>query len=215
MARGLATLAALLSVLACAPALAQVPPAPVAPAQLTPAQVTPAQVTPAQPKPAGPAEQISAFRLQHGEGRVMLDPVLTAIAHDQAAAMAAKDVLDHDVLGPFGSRTAKAKAGFAAENIAYGYDSFPKTLEQWINSSGHRKNLLMHDATKVGIASARSAASKRTYWAMVIAGGYERPAAKQAKAKPESAAKAVSADKPVRPKAKKECGMRVLGVCLY
>jgi hypothetical protein len=89
--------------------------------------------------------------------------------------MAAKDVLDHEVLGSFSSRIAPAKSGRAAENIAYGYDSFDKTLNQWIGSSGHRKNLLLHKASRVGVASAKSATSSRTYWAMVIAGGYEPP----------------------------------------
>ena len=65
-----------------------------------------------------------------------LDPTLNRIAHDQAAAMAAKDVLDHDVLGRFSSRVAPSGSGRAAENIAYGYDSFPKTLNQWIELSG-------------------------------------------------------------------------------
>src|SRR5205085_6928515 len=91
----------------------------------------------------------------------------------QAAAMAAQDKLDHDVLGNFNKRVSPAGAGRAAENIAYGYDSFPKTLDQWINSSGHRRNLLLHNASRVGIASVKSSATGRTYWAMVIAGDYE------------------------------------------
>src|SRR5579871_5323251 len=119
------------------------------------------------------ADQISAFRLKHGEARVARDATLDAIALDQARAMAAKDHLSHDVLGPFGRRVAPAGAGRAAENIAYGYESFDKTLGQWIDSSGHRKNLLLHNATRVGVASARDASGKRTYWAMVIAGDYE------------------------------------------
>src|SRR5436305_12079785 len=49
-------------------------------------------------------------------------------------------------------------------------DLFEKTLGQWIDSSGHRKNLLLHNASRVGIASAKNASGKRTYWAMVIAG---------------------------------------------
>ncbi len=53
---------------------------------------------------------------------------------DQARAMAAKDDLSHDVLGSFNRRVAPAGAGRAAENIAYGYDSFEKTLGQWIDS---------------------------------------------------------------------------------
>jgi uncharacterized protein YkwD len=129
----------------------------------------------AQLAPAAPAEMISNYRLQHGEGRVTSDATLNRIAHDQAAAMASKDVMDHGVLGPFSSRIAPSKAHRSGENIAYGYDSFPKTLDQWINSSGHRKNLLMHGVTKVGVASARSTKTGQTYWAMVIAGDYEPP----------------------------------------
>jgi hypothetical protein len=120
-----------------------------------------------------PAEQISGFRLKHGEGRVVRDTTLDRIAMDQARAMAAKDDLSHDALGPFDKRVAPSGAGRAAENIAYGYDNFEKTLGQWIDSSGHRKNLLLHNASRVGIASAKNASGKRTYWAMVIAGDYE------------------------------------------
>ena len=93
---------------------------------------------------ANPAQMISDFRLKHGEKSVSLDATLTRIAHDQAQAMAAKDQMDHDVLGRFDTRVSPAGAGRAAENIAYGYDSFPKTLDQWINSSGHRKNDASH-----------------------------------------------------------------------
>jgi hypothetical protein len=120
-----------------------------------------------------PAEQISSFRARHGEGKVVRDSTLDGIAMDQARAMAAKDNLSHDALGPFSRRVAPSKAGRAAENIAYGYDNFEKTLGQWIDSSEHRKNLLLHNASRVGIASARDPSGKRTYWAMVIAGDYE------------------------------------------
>lgn len=118
---------------------------------------------------APPAGLISSFRVQHGEGKVRIDATLNRIAREQAAAMAARDVLDHAVLGPFGARVTPAGPARSAENIAYGYDNFPKTLAQWIASSEHRKNLLMHGATRVGVASAKSAKTDRTYWAMVIA----------------------------------------------
>lgn len=120
-----------------------------------------------------PAELISSFRLKHGEARVVRDATLDRIAMEQAKAMAAKDNLSHEVLGPFGKRVAPSGAGRAAENIAYGYESFEKTLGQWIDSSSHRKNLLLHNASRVGIASAKDASGKRTYWAMEIAGDYE------------------------------------------
>jgi len=120
-----------------------------------------------------PAEQISSYRLKHGEVKVVRDATLDRIAMDQARAMAAKESLSHEALGSFSSRIAPSGAGRAAENIAYGYDNFEKTLDQWINSSEHRKNLLLSKATRVGIASAKDASGKRTYWAMEIAGDYE------------------------------------------
>jgi uncharacterized protein YkwD len=122
---------------------------------------------------SSPAEMISDFRLKHGEGHVTMDATLNRIALEQAKAMAAKDTLDHEVFGSFSSRIAPARSGRAAENIAYGYDSFEKTLGQWIASTGHRKNLLLHNASRVGVASVRSATSHRTYWAMEIAGEYK------------------------------------------
>lgn len=154
-----------------------------------------------QPAPTTPAEMISNYRLQHGEGRVTSDSTLNRIAHEQASAMASKDVLDHGVVGPFSSRVASSKAHRTAENIAYGYDSFPKTLGQWINSSGHRENLLMHGASKVGVASAKSTTTGRTYWAMVIAGGYEPSRS--------------PSPKPTRPgHGEKNCRLELAGLCL-
>jgi uncharacterized protein YkwD len=94
-----------------------------------------------------PAELISSFRLKHGEPRVVRDAKLDHIALEQARAMAAKNDLSHEVLGPFTQRVAPARAGRAAENIAYGYASFEKMLGQWIDSSGHRKNLLLPNAS--------------------------------------------------------------------
>ena len=119
---------------------------------------------------ATPAELISSFRHQHGEGKVTLDPVLNRIAQEQARAMAARDMMDHAVLKPFSDRVANLNAERAAENLAQGDDTFPKALAQWIGSYGHRSNLLIHEATRIGIASAKSPKSGETYWAMVIAG---------------------------------------------
>src|SRR5882757_304432 len=81
-----------------------------------------------------PAELISSFRLKHGEVRVVRDATLDRIALEQARAMAAKDNLSHEVLGSFTGRIAPARAGRAAENIAFGYESFEKTLGLWIDS---------------------------------------------------------------------------------
>ena len=161
----------------------------------------------AQPAPAAPATLISTFRAQHGEGKVALDPALNRIAQAQASAMAAKDELDHGTLAPFGSRVAPAGAERAAENIAYGYPTFARTLGQWIQSPEHRKNLLLHGASRIGIAHAESAATHRTYWAMEIAGGYERRRVAGAKLSPSPR----PAPGPRHPTA---CRIKLLGLCL-
>jgi uncharacterized protein YkwD len=154
---------------------------------------------------SSPAEMISEFRAKHGERHVSADATLNRIALEQAKAMAAKDTLDHGVLGSFSSRIAPAKPGRAAENIAFGYDSFEKTLAQWIGSTGHRQNLLLHNASRVGVASATSATSHRTYWAMEIAGDYERLPTAASKTTPP----ATKRKSPVQ-----SCRMRILGICL-
>jgi len=159
------------------------------------------------------AEQISGFRLKHGEGRVVRDATLDRIAMDQARAMAAKDDLSHDALGPFNRRVAPAGAGRAAENIAYGYDNFGKTLGQWIDSSGHRKNLLLHNASRVGIASAKNASGKRTYWAMVIAGDYEPKPGKGKKDKEPLVAVKRETAPASKPKSS-GCHIKLLSLCI-
>lgn len=160
-----------------------------------------------------PAEMISSFRLRHGETRVVRDTTLDRIALEQARAMAAKNDLSHEVLGPFTQRVAPAQAGRAAENIAYGYASFEKTLSQWIVSSGHRKNLLLPNASRVGIANATDAGGKRTYWAMVIAGDYKSKPRKEKKEKEPLVAVKREAAPSGRPKTA-ACRIRVLGLCI-
>jgi len=149
---------------------------------------------------ASPAELISSFRVSQGLGGVTMDATLNRIAQEQATAMAARDLLDHEAAGSFSSRVASAGSRHAAENIAYGYDSFTKTLDQWIRSSGHRENLLMQGASRVGVASAKSSTTGRTYWALVIAGDLEQPKRAASKANSRRAPQA--------------CRMSILGLCL-
>jgi hypothetical protein len=163
------------------------------------------------------AELISKFRLEHGEVRVTSDATLDRIASEQARAMAAKNNLSHEALGSFTSRIAPSRAGRAAENIAYGYDSFEKTLGQWINSSEHRKNLLLHNATRIGVASAKDATGKRTYWSMEIAGDYEPPPPKGRKKgeKKIETASAPATQKPASGKpSSRKCHFSLLGLCI-
>jgi uncharacterized protein YkwD len=115
------------------------------------------------------AGQVSAYRHAHGLSAVKLDGQLNTIAAQQARAMAASGTLSHTIGGDFSSRMGKLRASRAAENIAAGVTSFRDTLKQWENSAGHRENLLLAGARKIGIASAANPKSPyRIFWAMVI-----------------------------------------------
>ena len=83
--------------------------------------------------------------------------------------MSASGKVSHDVGGLFPMRIAKLRKANAAENIAAGFLTFNETLKQWQDSAGHRANLLMPGARKVGVAFVANAKSPyRMFWAMVI-----------------------------------------------
>lgn len=115
------------------------------------------------------ASQISAFRRANRLSVVVQDSKLAAVALVQARAMSESGKVSHDVGGAFSVRVAKLRTSKAAENIAAGFLSFPETLKQWEDSPGHRANLLMPGARKVGVASVANPKSPyRMFWAMVI-----------------------------------------------
>jgi uncharacterized protein YkwD len=115
------------------------------------------------------ASEISAFRRAHKLSAVVQDSKLAAVALVQARAMSTSGKVSHDVGGPFSMRVAKLRKSKAAENIAAGFLSFSETLKQWEDSPGHRANLLMPGARKVGVASVANPKSPyRMFWAMVI-----------------------------------------------
>lgn len=115
------------------------------------------------------ASQISAYRRAHGLSAVRMDSRLSAFARRQARAMASRGVVSHIVAGNFTVRVAGLRKRLAAENIAAGFATFSETLKQWEDSAGHRENLLMAGAHKVGVASAVNRRSPYgVFWAMVI-----------------------------------------------
>jgi uncharacterized protein YkwD len=115
------------------------------------------------------AAEISAYRRAHGLSPVRADGKLGAVALKQAQAMAASGSISHSAAGSFSSRVALLRKSRAAENIAAGFLTFAETLKQWKESAGHRANLLMPGAKKVGVASVANAQSPyRMFWAMVI-----------------------------------------------
>jgi uncharacterized protein YkwD len=124
---------------------------------------------PVSPEAAAAARAVSAFRAANGLGPVVADPKLVRAAKAQADAMAQANTMSHSVGGSFPSRLSAAgiAASAAAENIAVGQADLAEAMRAWENSSGHRKNMLMSSATRIGLA--KTYAGSRPYWAMILA----------------------------------------------
>ena len=108
------------------------------------------------------ATSLNGFRASHGLSQLSTDGTLTALASEHAADMARRDSLDHD-----GFMTNRGPRGARAENVAYGCKDPACVVQQWVNSSGHRRNMLIPGLTRYGLASATSASGK-TYWTLLV-----------------------------------------------
>lgn len=115
---------------------------------------------------------INAFRAEHGLKPVMIDRDLVRAAELQVIAMASKDVLSHEVAGDFNARM--NAAGFsraaAAENVGAGHQTVENAIKSWIASPHHRDNMLMKDATRIGLVRGSAPGNRySSYWALELA----------------------------------------------
>ena len=108
------------------------------------------------------ATSLNGFRASHGLSQLRADGTLAALASEHAADMARRDSLDHD-----GFITHRGPRGARAENVAYGCQETICVVQQWVNSPGHRKNMLIPSLTRYGLASATSPSGKK-YWTLVV-----------------------------------------------
>ncbi|WP_405071242.1 CAP domain-containing protein [Kribbella sp. NBC_01510] len=95
------------------------------------------------------------IREQQGCGPLRLDSALVKAAGMQASDMVRRHYMDHtnpDGQDP-GDRMAAAgyRGSSWGENIAAGYDTAQKVVAAWMQSDGHRKNILNCRFTSIGI----------------------------------------------------------------
>ena len=94
-------------------------------------------------------------RAQTGVGRLEWDPALAAAALEHCQRMAVEGPIAHRYGGEpdLGARAAQAGAHFSMieENVAVG-PSANAIHEEWMESPGHRANLLSPDVDRVGVA---------------------------------------------------------------
>ncbi|MEU9554062.1 CAP domain-containing protein [Streptomyces fumanus] len=130
-----------------------------APAPATTGAATPRPAESAAARSAGPEAQVLALvneeRAAAGCAPLTADDRLTRAADAYSDAMAGSGVLSHT--GPDGSTMASRveAAGYAwsalGENIARGQADAASVMESWMNSPGHRANILNCSFTHLGV----------------------------------------------------------------
>lgn len=116
-------------------------------------------------------------RAAHGLGPLTLEPRLSLAAQDRVEDMLDKRYFDHvspDGVNPF---TWVRKRGYrysmVGENLALGYRSSQSVVTGWMNSPGHRENILKSGFDEVGIAFSE-ASPLRGYRAPLVVALYGR-----------------------------------------
>jgi uncharacterized protein YkwD len=109
-----------------------------------------------------------------------IDPALMKLARAHAATMARLDQIGHDIGGKtFSQRMEGEKymASRAGENVAEGQRTPAEAIRSWMQSPGHKGNILQAEYTHIGIAGAKSKSGKQ-YWTQIFAKPFSRPLTK-------------------------------------
>jgi uncharacterized protein YkwD len=112
---------------------------------------------------------INAQRLHQGLPALVYNAQLDRMAKIQAENMARFQKMAHNIpesqLPTLGDRARYAgyRYGRLAENVALGYPSAETVVQGWMNSSGHRRNILDGGVEETGIGIARSSAGGLYY----------------------------------------------------
>ncbi|GLX21504.1 MULTISPECIES: CAP domain-containing protein [Streptomyces] len=132
-----------------------------------PVEASAAPAAPAAPQAAGALpeaqakvlELVNQARAAAGCPALTVNEKLTKAAQDHSADMAAHRNMSHtgsDGSDPGGRIT---RAGYQwrtyGENVAYGYSSPEQVMEGWMNSPGHKRNILDCSYKEIGIGLAQ------------------------------------------------------------
>jgi uncharacterized protein YkwD len=96
-------------------------------------------------------EEHNVVRRNYGLQILELDEKLMKEASDHAIWMTKNEIMQH------------SKIRYGAENIAKAKMSPKRVVQLWMNSQGHRRNILNPRYTKIGVAVYKSK-SGRYYW---------------------------------------------------
>jgi uncharacterized protein YkwD len=140
-------------------------------------QCAPQQCAPA-PAPGSVVQQVVTLvnqeRAKVGVGPVALHPSVTNAAQGHSDYQAAANTMTHTGAGGTDAGDRIAASGYAwrawGENIAAGQPDAASVMQAWMNSAGHRKNILDPHFTDIGVGLAYSTGGV-PYWTEDFAGG--------------------------------------------
>ncbi|WP_198378088.1 CAP domain-containing protein [Neoroseomonas rubea] len=122
--------------------------------------------------------EVNAARAAFGRGPLGIDDRLSRAATAHARDMLATSRMDHrgsDGSDP-GARIARAGYRWRSfrENVAAGQGSPREVVVTWMNSPGHRANILADDVTQIGVGFAGGPGMMfgnvpRLFWTLVLA----------------------------------------------
>jgi len=121
------------------------------------------------------ALELNALRARHGLPPVRVSPALSGTAADHACDMARRDYFSHKGKSGSSPKTRARRHGYRAcliaENIAMGFPDAGQTLQGWMTSQGHRRNILLRDVSEFGLGMAppRPGEAGGTRWVLVLA----------------------------------------------
>ena len=122
-------------------------------------------------------EAVNRFRLERGRPPVRRDARLDQAAQGHAEDQLRRSYYEHR--SPEGgtaasrARAAGVRSSLVAENIAKGLFTPAETVDRWMDSSGHRKNILLRRATATGLGVAVGPGEEECFdvlWVQLFAG---------------------------------------------
>ncbi|PCH48280.1 MAG: hypothetical protein COC23_00375 [Hyphomicrobiales bacterium] len=121
--------------------------------------------------PGSVVQAVNSIRAAHGLPALAPHSGLQKAASQQSVLMARAGKMAHTVSrgNSFSSRLKRVGyRGPAAENIARGQKNLKSVLRGWMNSRGHRRNILHPKMKYFGLAAVKSGG--RNYWTMALGG---------------------------------------------
>lgn len=110
---------------------------------------------------------VNRERSSHGCGPVDVDARLTAAAQEHSEDMNSRDYMSHhspEGEGPGERAERHGYHAWGAENVAKGQTSPEQVMNAWMNSEGHRRNILNCGLESIGVGEAGYAWTQKFGW---------------------------------------------------